>query len=253
MRGKRVVQRKARSMTTPRVAVIAGVGPGLGASLARKFAEENCRVALFARSAEYLRQLAEELNGRGSEVLAVPTDLTDTKQVTRGFARVRKALGPVSILMNHASESAWKGLRSLSAEEFERAWRVIVYGAFLCCQEALPDMLSREGGTILFTGATSSVRGRRGALAFSSAKFALRGMAQSLAAELWPKGIHVAHVVIDGMINTPRVRRKYKPGPDEPLLDPDDIAETYWCLAQQPKSAWTLELDVRPRREEFFV
>lgn len=240
-------------MTASRVAVIAGVGPGLGASLARKFAEEGCRVALFARSTKYLRQLAEELNGRGQEVLAVPTDLTDARQVGRGFARVRKALGPVDILVSHASESAWKGLRTLSAEEFERAWRVIVYGAFLCCRESVSDMLAGRRGTILFTGATSSVRGRREALAFSSAKFGLRGLAQSLAAELWPKGIHVAHVIIDGLINTPRVRRRHKPAPGEPLLDPDEIAESYWNLVQQPRSAWTLELDLRPHREEFFV
>ncbi|MGH7232644.1 MAG: SDR family NAD(P)-dependent oxidoreductase, partial [Nitrospiraceae bacterium] len=108
-------------------------------------------------------------------------------------------------------------------------------------------------GAMIFTGATSSVRGRGGALDFSSAKFAVRGLAESLARELWPKGIHVAHVVIDGVIETPEVRRKLSPAPNEPLLNPDAIAETYWNVVTQERTSWTLELDVRPFNEDFFV
>ncbi len=127
-----------------------------------------------------------------------------------------------------------------------------MFGAFLCAQEAVPDMLKRGAGAIIFTGATSSVRGRGGAVSFSSAKFAVRGLAQSLAVELWPKGIHVAHVIIDGVINTPEVRKTFKPSAKDPLLQPDAIADAYWDLIQQEPSAWSLEIDLRPHTEAFF-
>lgn len=236
-----------------RTVVIAGVGPGSGAALVRRFARERCRVGMFARSADYLHVLEKEIRGRNEAALAVPTDITDPKQVAEGFGRVREAFGPVDIFIHHASRAVWKGLLELEPSEMETAWRVSVYGGFLCAREAVPDMLQNGGGAILFTGATSSVRGRGGALEFSSAKFAVRGMAESLARELWPKGIHVAHIIVDGVIDTPFVRERYQPGPDEPLLDPDAMAESYWALANQPKSAWTLELDLRPFNEEFFV
>jgi NAD(P)-dependent dehydrogenase (short-subunit alcohol dehydrogenase family) len=114
------------------------------------------------------------------------------------------------------------------------------------------DMLKRRAGAIIFTGATSSVRGRAGAVAFSSAKFAVRGLAQSLATELWPKGIHVAHVVIDGVIDTRRVRKTYKPSASDPMLQPEAIADAYWHLIRQDRSAWSLEIDLRPNKEAFF-
>jgi NAD(P)-dependent dehydrogenase (short-subunit alcohol dehydrogenase family) len=228
----------------PRTAVIAGVGPGLGAALARKFAAEGCRVALLARSEDYLADLAAEL---GDRALAVPTDLTDPEQVTSAFETIRAELGPVDVLVNHASGSAWKGLQDLSVEEFERAWAVAARGGFCCSKAVVSDMLAGDGGTIIFTGATSSVRGRDGALGFSSAKFAVRGMAESMARELGPEGVHVAHVVLDGGIRPPD-REVENP---EAYLDPDAIAESYWHLVEQEQSAWTLELDLRPHIEEF--
>ncbi|QLG48770.1 SDR family NAD(P)-dependent oxidoreductase [Natrinema halophilum] len=235
-------------------AVIAGVGPGLGESLARKFVAEGCRVGLFARSADYLEELAADL---GDDALAVPTDVTDPERVEAGFEEVRDAYGPVDILVNHASGGAWSGLRDISPEEFERAWRVSAYGALLCSQTAIEDMLDDDGGdggdggTIIFTGATSAVRGRGGAIGFSAAKFAVRGMAESMARELGPLGIHVAHVVIDGQIEPPRVRESQPDRDGDEFLDPDAIADSYWQLVEQDRSAWTLELDVRPHVEEF--
>ena len=229
-------------------AVIAGVGPGLGESLARKFVEEGCQVGLFARSADYLEELAGDLGGN---TMAVPTDITDPEQVETGFQEVRDAFGPVDILVNHASGGAWKGLRSISAAEFERAFRVSAGGALLCSQAAVEDMLTKDGGTIIFTGATSAVRGRDGAIGFSAAKFAVRGMAESMARELGPKGIHVAHVVIDGQIRTPGIVEGSPDRDAEEFLDPDAIAETYWDLVEQDRSAWSLEVDVRPHVEEF--
>jgi NAD(P)-dependent dehydrogenase (short-subunit alcohol dehydrogenase family) len=233
-----------------RVAVVAGVGPGLGAALARKLAKEDCLVGMFARSAKFIRELAAELE---PQALAVPTDVSDAKQVAAGFRKVRQKLGPVEILVAHASGSVGEGLMRTTPDQFERSWRTAVLGAFLCARETVGgDMLKRGAGAIIFTGATSSVRGRGGAVAFSSAKFAVRGLAQSLAVELWPKGIHVAHVIIDGVIDTPKVHGKDKSSPKEPLLKPEAIADSYWNLIQQDRSAWSLEIDLRPNKEAFF-
>lgn len=229
-----------------RTAVIAGVGPGLGESLARKFLDEGCQVGLCARSNIYLEELSDEL---GENALAVPTDITNEERVAEAFDTVREEFGPVDILINHASGAAWKGVRDISPGEFEQAWRVSAHGALLCSQEAIADM--DDGGTIIFTGATSAVRGREGAVGFSAAKFAVRGMAESMARELGPEGIHVAHVVLDGQIATPEALRMNPERETKTFLDPDEIADSYWHLVEQDRSAWTLELDLRPHVEEF--
>ncbi|RDI71680.1 SDR family NAD(P)-dependent oxidoreductase [Halopelagius longus] len=236
---------------TDSVAVVAGVGPGLGASVARRFAEEGCSVALFARSESFVESLAAELDGGPGEGLAVPTDLTDPEAVTDAFERVRSELGPVDILVNNASSSAWKGVRELSAAELDDALATGVRGAFVCTQEAVDDMLEGEGGTVIFTGATSAVRGREGAVGFSAAKFAARGMAESMARELGPEGVHVAHVVVDGGIRPPDAEGDGDGTGEVESLDPDAIADAYWYLVEQDRSAWTLELDLRPNAEEF--
>ena len=232
-----------------RVAIVAGVGPGLGAALVRKLVQEGCPVGMFARSPEFVGKLAAEL---GADALAAPTDISDARQVAAGFRNVRQQLGAVEILIAHASGSVGEGLMKTTPDQFERSWRVAVFGAFLCAREAVPGMQEGGAGAIIFTGATSSVRGRGGAVAFSSAKFAVRGLAQSLAVELWPRGIHVAHIIIDGIIDTPKVRRTYKPSANEPLLKPEAIADSYWNLIQQDRSAWSLEVDLRPYNEAFF-
>ncbi|AUV83517.1 short-chain dehydrogenase [Salinigranum rubrum] len=230
--------------------VISGVGPGLGESLARRFVAEGCRVALLARTASFIEGLADDL---GAGVVAVRTDLTNSNDIEAAFETVRSELGPVDVLVNHASGGSWKGVREVSLDEFEHAWQVGARAGLQCSQEALDDMLGDEegqggeGGTILFTGATSSIRGRGGAAAFSSAKFAVRGLAESMAREFGPRGVHVAHVVIDGGILPPG-REVENP---EEYLDPDAIADSYWHLVQQDESAWTLELDLRPHVEEF--
>ncbi|WP_372912250.1 SDR family NAD(P)-dependent oxidoreductase [Salinigranum sp.] len=226
--------------------VVAGVGPGLGESLARRFVEEGCRVALLARTASYVEGLADDF---GDGVVAVPTDLTAPDDVAAAFETVRTELGPVDVLVNHASGGSWKGVREVSLDEFEHAWQVGARAGLQCSQEALDDMLGEggTGGTIIFTGATSSIRGRGGAAAFSSAKFAVRGLAESMAREVGPQGVHVAHVVIDGSILPPGQEVEQ---PEE-YLDPDAIADSYWHLVEQDRSAWTLELDLRPHVEEF--
>ena len=234
-------------------AVVTGVGSGLGASLVRKLVKEGYRVGMFARSSAYIRSLEQELNTKETVVLGISTDISDPAQVQHGFQQIRETFGPIDLLINHAGNAAWKEFMALTPEDFEQSWRVCAYGSFLCTQEAVTDMLSLQRGTILFSGATSSIRGRRGALAFSSAKFAVRGLAESLARELWPQNIHVAHVIIDGAIDTPHLREQESPASTDPLLNPDEMAEAYWSVVQQPHNAWSLELDLRPFNEDFFT
>ncbi|MEF8886748.1 MAG: SDR family NAD(P)-dependent oxidoreductase [Haloarculaceae archaeon] len=243
-----------------RTAVIAGVGPGLGASLARRFAAEGCDVGLLARTASFVEGLASDIGAEyPGAAVAAPADITDREAVAEAFATVRETLGPVDVLVNHASGATWDGA-DIDPGDFRRSLEVGPVGSLHCTQEALADMRDTDGGgaegpaegtrgTVLFTGATSAVRGRDGALGFSAAKFAVRGMAESLARELGPEGIHVAHVVIDGGIATPVALEAG--GDPEELLDPDAIADSYWHLVEQDRSSWTLELDLRPHVEEF--
>jgi NAD(P)-dependent dehydrogenase (short-subunit alcohol dehydrogenase family) len=234
----------------PKTAVIAGVGPGSGAAIARKLAKEGCEVGLIARSLDYLELLGNELRAIHPQVAWVSADVSAADQVKAAFAKLRQTLGNIDLLIFHASAGGpfGQGVLSIEPQDFTRAWAVGALGGLLCTQAALPDMLKNGAGAILFTGATSSVRGA--SISFSSSKFALRGLAQSLARELWPKGIHVAHLVIDAVIGDPGTAN-LPPGP-EPLLDPDAMADAYWQLAIQDRSAWTLELDLRPFGEKFF-
>ena len=234
------------------VAAIAGVGPGLGASLARKFAKEGCRIALLARSSDFLEALSKELRRRGTQTVAIPTDISAADQVAAAFHRIREQLGSVDVLVNNASAGGpfTQSFVEIDAESFARGWRVGVLGAFLCSQAVAPDMLRKGTGCILFTGATSSVRGA--SITFSSAKFATRGLAQALARELWPKGIHVAHIIIDGVIRESEIELGSDDKTAEPLMNPAAIAEAYWGLVKQDRSAWSLEIDLRPNQEKFF-
>ena len=232
----------------PRTTVIAGVGPGLGESLAERFAAEGCSVALLARSESYLETLAERLRSETpGEALAVPTDLSDPLTIDHAFERVHESFGPVDVLVNHASAASWDGLLEQDPEAFRRALSVGPEAALHCSQTAVEDMLDTGGGTVIFTGATTSVRGREGAVGFSAAKFACRGLAESMARELGPEGVHVAHVVIDGGILPPDA----DVDDEADYLDPDAVADAYWTLVEQDRSAWTLELDLRPHVESF--
>ena len=233
-----------------RVALITGVGPGLGAALARRFAREGFQVGLMARSSDFTQALAKEISASGPRAISVVADVSRPVEATAAVQRVRENLGSIGVLVHNPSSALGQGLLATTPEQFEQCWRVAALGGFICAQETAADMLKSGDGVMLFTGATSSLRGG-GWLAFSSAKFAARGLAQSLARELWPQGVHVAHVIIDGLIGSapdqPRVRA------DEPLLDPDRIADAYWHLAMQDRSAWSLELDLRPHTEQFYV
>lgn len=228
-----------------RTAIIAGMGPGFGEAFAWKLAREGYRVGMFARSEDYLEAFAADLRDAGHEALAVPTDITEPKQVTRGFDRVRKEFGPVDVLSNQASDFGGDS-SFLSPEYFELAWRTYTYGALLCSQEAVADMRETGGGTVIFCGATPGT----GDFAYASAKAGTQRLAEAMARELGPKGIHVAHLLIGGGILNPDVYEETKDVNEEEYMDPESVVETCWHLIEQEKDAWTFELDLRPHVEE---
>ncbi|HXV25680.1 MAG TPA: SDR family NAD(P)-dependent oxidoreductase [Alphaproteobacteria bacterium] len=231
---------------TKNVALIVGVGPGLGAALARRFAKGGVTVALAARRREQLAGLAEEIGGR-----AYACDVADEASVEELFGKVGRELGAPGIVIYNAGAYSPGGILEISPAEFERCWRVGCLGGFFVGQRAARSMVAEGRGTILFTGATASLRGGVGFANLAVGKFGLRALAQSMARELGPKGIHVAHVIIDGQIRSERYAHLEKERPADGLLDPAAIADTYWQLHTQPRSAWTLELDLRPWVERF--
>jgi NAD(P)-dependent dehydrogenase (short-subunit alcohol dehydrogenase family) len=239
----------AESKQVP-VAAVLGVGPGLGAALARRFAQ-GYAVAINARSAEYLRSLAGEIRAAGGQVFEAPADLGDRTQVEAVFKSIRERLGPPEVLLYNAGSGTWGTITDITPEQYETAWRVNAYGAFLSAKAVAPDMIARGRGVMLFTGATAGMKAGPKSVAFGPAKFALRGLAQSLARDLGPKGIHVAWINVDGVIDIPGRRERLPQLKEEDLLKPAAIAETYWHLAHQDRSAWTMELEVRPFKEKF--
>lgn len=230
-----------------RVAVVTGVGPGLGASLARRFAKEYA-VAINARSDVFVRSLAREIREAGGVSFEAPGDIGDRAQVAATFQSVREQLGPPELLIYNAGSGAWGTVTEITPEQFEASWRVNAFGAFLCAAQCAPEMVSRGRGVMLFTGATAGVKAGPRSVAFGPAKFAMRGLAQSLARDLGPKGIHVAWINVDGAIDIPGRNTGLK---QEDMLRAEAIAETYWHLAHQDRSAWTMELEVRPFKEKF--
>ncbi len=232
------------------VAVVAGVGPGLGAALCRTFVREGYHVVGLARRGEFGLDLAHELGNASGMFTALQCDVSDTVSVDAAFAQIERTAGSVCVYVHNASHLLAKPFLEITPEAFTDLWRVTCLGALNCAQKVIPGMLARRRGVLLFTGATASVRGGAGFAAFASAKFALRGLTHSLAREFGPHGIHVAHVVIDGIIWSERTRMR--PGLEEgACLMPEAIAETYLHLVRQERSAWTQELDLRPDREKF--
>jgi NAD(P)-dependent dehydrogenase (short-subunit alcohol dehydrogenase family) len=232
------------------VAVVTGVGPGLGAALARRFAREYA-IAINARSARYLKTLGDELRANGATVLEAPADLGDRAAIEAAFQTISDRLGPPDVLLYNAGGGTWGNITEVTVAQYEDSWRVNAFGAFVAAKAVAPAMITKGHGVILFTGATAGVKAGPRSIAFGPAKFAMRGLAQALARDLGPKGIHVAWANIDGGIDTPHVRERYPNLNPDDLLKPDAIAETYWHLAHQDRSAWTMELDVRPFKEKF--
>jgi len=232
------------------VAVVTGVGPGLGAALVRRFAATYA-VAILARKADYLKDLAGELRTSGATVMELPCDISDPAQIAEAFRRIRTDLGEPEVLLYNAGTGTFGTITEITPEQYEADWRVNAFGAFVAAKEVAPGMIARRRGTILFTGATAGVKAGAKSVSFGPAKFAMRGLAQSLARDLGPKGIHVAWINVDGSIDIPGARGLKPSLKDGDFLKPDAIAETYWHLAHQDPSAWTMELEVRPFKEKF--
>jgi NAD(P)-dependent dehydrogenase (short-subunit alcohol dehydrogenase family) len=233
-------------METPKYknALIVGAGEGLSASLARLFAREGLRVALAARSVEKLGALCTETKAR-----AYACNATEPDEVERLFGLVEREIGTPDVVVYNASGRARGSFVDLLPVDVAQAIAVSAFGGFLVAQQAAKRMLPNKHGAILFTGASASVKGYAQSVPFAMGKFALRGLAQSMARELSPQGIHIAHFVIDGGIKS-ATRTEPADRPDS-MLDPDAIALSYWNVLQQPKSAWTWELELRPWVEKF--
>lgn len=234
-----------------KTAAILGVGPGLGAAVARRFAREGFAVALMARREESVAGVREEIEGAGGTALPISTDATDPASVAAAFDRARTELGDPDVFVYNAGAFQMGGILDLSPEKFDECFKANCAGAFYAAQRVLPAMVEAGHGTILLTGATAALRGSARFSALAVGKFGLRALAQSMAREFGPQGVHVTHVVIDGQIDTPRVREMSPGREDHTMLSPDAIAEAYWQLHLQDSTAWTLELDVRPSVESF--
>ena len=239
-----------------RAAIVVGVGTqsGLGAALARRFAREDLCVVLVGRTLERLELVATEIRANGGKARVAVADVTNEDEVTALFNTL-EAPETLELVVYNVGSNVMVPSLEMHAADFEDMWRQNALGGFLIGRQAIRTMLPCKRGSVIYTGATASLRARPGFLAFASAKAALRAVAQGFAREFGPQGIHVAHVVIDGVIRGDYARERFagfvKAKGSDGLLELDDIAETYWTLHQQPRSAWTHELDLRPFKEAF--
>jgi NAD(P)-dependent dehydrogenase (short-subunit alcohol dehydrogenase family) len=238
------------------VAWVAGVGAaaGLGAALARRFARGGLAVVVTGRNEARLRSVAEEITGAGGQAHALTGDISSASDVTRLVAAIRE-IGDLRSALFNAGNMVRGTALDVTPEQFESTWRGSTYAGFLFVRATVPLLLQSGGGSLLLTGATASVRGGGAFIAFAAAKAGLRSIAQSAAREYGPQGVHIAHIVIDGGIDGERLRAgapdRVAAAGENDLLRPDAIAETYWHLHQQPRDAWTHELDLRPFKERF--
>ncbi len=239
-------------------ALVLGVGAkaGLGGALCRRFAREGLAVFAAGRTRAKLDALADEIRAEGARAHAIVADVTSAADMARAFEFVEKETGaPPELVVYNAGNMAAGPLADMTDAFFEASWRVCAFGAFLCGREAARRMVPRGSGTLIFTGATSSLRARPPFIAFAAAKAAERAVAHGLAREFGPKGLHVAHVVVDGVIDgelvNSRAPQLVQSLGSDGMLSLDALADTYWMLHAQARSAWTLELDLRPYKEQF--
>jgi NAD(P)-dependent dehydrogenase (short-subunit alcohol dehydrogenase family) len=225
-----------------RVCVVVGVGPGNGAALARRFAAEGYAVALLARRTEFTQKLAGDLPG----ARAYACDVGDMASVDRAFAAIREDLGDVDVLVYNAGSGVWGNVEEVSAADFEASWRINTLGALLASKQVIPAMKRSKSGSIVFIGATASRRGNVKTAAFAPAKAAQRSLAESMARHLWPSGIHVAVIIVDGAVDLPATRQRMPDKPDSFFIKPDAVADTAFHLVGQSPSAWSFEVEARP-------
>jgi len=236
--------------------VILGAGSpdGIGGALARRFASEGLNVIVTGRSLEKINEVESEVTNRGGSIQALQVDVTSQKDQDGLFSHVKEA-GELTAVLFNAGNNAIIPFEDLSAKQFEHFWRICCYGGFLTAQRAMPILREQGYGSMIFTGASGSLRGKAGFAHFASGKAALRNLAQSLAREYGPDGVHVAHVIIDGIVNGNTAKREFPEYLDnlgeDGALSPNAIAEAYWYLHSQSRTAWSHELDLRPYRENW--
>lgn len=242
-------------MTSSPAILVVGAGDATGGAIARRFAREGFTACVTRRSEEALTPLVERIRQEGGQARGFGCDAREEDQMTALIDTIEAEVGPLEVVVFNIGANVHFPIRETSARVYRKVWEMAAFAGFLTGREAARVMVPRGRGTILFTGATASLRGGRGFSAFAGAKFALRALAQSMARELGPEGIHVAHPVIDGAIDTAFIRDNF---PDryalkdrDGILDPEHIADAYWALHQQPRDTWTHELDLRPWMETF--
>ena len=238
-----------------RAALVIGAGDATGGAIARRFAREGFVACVTRRTADKLQPLVDRIQADGGQARGFGSDARDETQMAELVAAIERDVGPIEVAVFNIGANVRFGVTETTERVYRKVWEMGALAGFLMGREVARVMVPRGRGTILFTGATASVRGSAGFAAFSGAKHALRALAQSMARELGPQGIHVAHVVIDGAIDTAFIRdnfpERYALKEQDGILDPDAIAENYWQLHRQHRSAWTHELDLRPWLEKF--
>ncbi len=240
-------------MAAAKVALVIGAGEATGGAIARRFAREGFVACVTRRNADKLKPLVERIEAEGGRARAFGSDARDEEQVVALVETIEREVGPIEVAVFNVGGNVRFQIRDMTSRVYRKVWEMAAFAGFLVGREVAKVMVPRGRGTILFTGATASLRGGKGFAAFAGAKHAVRALAQSMARELGPEGIHVAHVVIDGAIDTPFIRdsfpERYALKEKAGILDPEAIAENYWRLHLQPRSAWTHELDLRPWME----
>lgn len=230
-----------------KVCVVMGVGPGNGEAFVRRFSDEGFQVAMIARTEDYLKQLEQSVAGAH----AFPCDMMEPEQIASAMTAIESRLGSVSVLLYNAGGGVFKSVEEASLEDFEANWRINVQGLVAATKAALPQLRQLDTASIIVTSASAATRGRANTAPFASAKAAQRSLAQSMARQLGPEKIHVANVVIDGMVDLPRSREMLPDKPDDFFVQPSAVADAVWNLCQQDPSAWTFELDIRPFGENW--
>jgi len=246
----------AEASGKPPVALVVGAGDFIGAAIAKRFAAGGFTAAVGRRNAEKLAALVGEIESSGGRARAFALDARDEANVQTVFETIERELGPLEVVVFNVGANVSFPITDTTSRVFRKVWEMACLGGFLTGREAARRMLPRRHGSIFFTGATASLRGGKGYGAFASAKFGLRALAQSMARELGPENIHVAHLVIDAGVDTAWVRERIQASGRDPsalapdtLMNPASVGEAYWMLHQQPRDAWTFELDLRPHRE----
>ena len=230
-----------------KLCVITGVGAGNGASFSRRFTREGYRVVMLARNLAYLETLAKEIPGS----VAMECDVRDPDAIRDVFARIQEEIGTVDTLIYNAGAGEWASIMDTSLEGMQSSWATNTLGLVACAQQVIPSMTENGEGNIMVIGATASLRGGAQSTAFASAKAAQRSVAQSMARDLGPKGIHVGYLIIDGIIDIERTRERFPNRADDFFIQPDAIADSVYALTQQDRSAWTFEIDLRPYGEKW--